>query len=132
MNIKNNIWIIGGGSLIAGLLLGYSVGVRPYDRGFGMTGDRYHGEPKIDNKYPDMHGAMDGMMGGLAGKTGDALDEAFLDDMIVHHEGAVRMAEQLLAETKRPELIKLGNDVVATQTKEIEMMKGWRKEWFNK
>ena len=126
------MWIIGGGSLIAGLLLGYCVGVRPYDRGFGMMGDRYYGESRGDNKYSGMHGAMDGMTGGLAGKTGDALDEAFLDGMILHHEGAVRMAEQLLTETKRPELIKLGNDVVTAQTKEIEMMKDWRTEWFTK
>jgi len=77
-----------------------------------------------------MHGAMDGMMMGLQGKTGDALDEAFLTEMIVHHEGAVSMARTLVAGTKRPELLKLGNDIITAQTKEIEMMTQWRKAWF--
>ena len=51
--------------------------------------------------------------------------------MIVHHEGAVDMAEMLLQKTKRPELVKLGNDIINAQTSEIEMMKEWRQVWFN-
>ncbi len=77
-----------------------------------------------------MHTSMDSMTAGLSGKTGDELDKAFIDEMIVHHEGAVEMAELLLAGTKRPELIKLGNDIITAQTGEIEMMKKWRAEWF--
>lgn len=77
-----------------------------------------------------MHGAMNGMMQGLEGKKGDALDQAFLDEMIVHHEGALDMAQALLAGTERPELIELGNAIIATQTREIQQMKLWRDEWF--
>lgn len=83
-----------------------------------------------DSLSSDMHGVMGGMMMGLEGKTGDALDEAFLSEMIVHHEGAVQMAQTLLQGTKRPELIKLGNDIITAQTQEIQMMKEWRKTWF--
>jgi uncharacterized protein (DUF305 family) len=64
------------------------------------------------------------------GKTGDTLDKAFLDEMIVHHEGAIEMATILLAGTKRPELIKLGNDIIVAQTREVQMMKEWRSQWF--
>lgn len=86
-------------------------------------------QPAADTQ---MHGAMDQMTGGLQGKTGAALEEAFLDEMIVHHEGAIEMAQALLADTKRPELIKVGNDIIDAQTGEIEQMKQWRKDWFGR
>ena len=79
-----------------------------------------------------MHEAMSGMMSGLEGKKGDAFDKAFLDEMIVHHEGAIQMAEVLLTQTTRPELIELGNNIITAQTGEIEMMKQWSKEWFGR
>lgn len=78
----------------------------------------------------DMNEMMMNMMSGLAGKTGDDFDKAFLSEMIVHHQGAVDMAREVLAKSKRPELTKLANDIISTQTKEIEMMKGWEKSWF--
>ena len=113
MENKNNILTIGLIALIIGLVAGYFTGTSR--------------SPVASN----MHGAMGGMMMGLEGKTGDALDLAFLNEMIVHHEGAVEMAQTLLRGTKRPELTKLGNDIITAQTQEIGMMKDWRKEWFN-
>jgi uncharacterized protein (DUF305 family) len=77
-----------------------------------------------------MGGAMDSMSMSLEGKTGDEFDRAFLDGMVVHHEGAVVMARQVLATSKRPELIKLAHDIIDAQTKEIGMMRGWRQAWF--
>jgi uncharacterized protein (DUF305 family) len=77
-----------------------------------------------------MHGAMDDMMVGLKGKTGDAFDKAFLDEMIVHHEGAVEMANQVLEVTKREELRNLAFQIIAAQTTEIEQMNAWRAAWF--
>ncbi|MDP3988900.1 MAG: DUF305 domain-containing protein [bacterium] len=119
-NTKNNVLVIGLLTLILGLTIGYFVGtIRP----------TYQQMPISTSS--GMHGAMSGMMMDLSGKTGDALDLAFLDGMIVHHEGAVEMAQALLKETKRPELIKLGNDIITAQTGEIKMMGEWRKAWFN-
>ncbi|MFM2383712.1 MAG: hypothetical protein RIQ72_284, partial [Candidatus Parcubacteria bacterium] len=66
---------------------------------------------------------------GLEGKTGLEFDQAFLSEMIIHHQGAVDMAKQVLATSKRPELMKLANEIIAAQTKEIEMMKKWQTEW---
>lgn len=86
----------------------------------------------MHNTDMGMGSAMDGMTGALQGKTGDELDEAFIDGMILHHEGAVAMARMLLAGTKRPELIQLGNDIISAQTAEIEMMRSWRAQWFNR
>lgn len=64
----------------------------------------------------------------LEGKTGDALDKAFLEGMIPHHQAAVDMAKYL-AGSKHPELVKLGADIIAAQTKEIEEMKAWQIKW---
>lgn len=121
METKNNVVVIGLLTLILGLGIGY----------FAGTSTTANKMPYQGRTSGGMHSAMGEMMIGLEGKTGDDLDEAFLDGMIVHHEGAVEMAEALLAGTKRPELIKLGNDIIAAQTQEIEMMREWRRNWFN-
>lgn len=84
----------------------------------------------MNNNGSAMQGMMHDMMTGLEGKTGDAFDKAFLAEMIVHHQGAVDMAEAVLATSKRPELISLAKDIIAAQTKEIGMMRGWQKAWF--
>lgn len=78
----------------------------------------------------DMHSMMDGMMATLDGKTGDEFDKAFLSEMIVHHQGAVDMAQAVLDTSKKPELIKLANEIITAQTKEIKMMQDWQKAWF--
>ncbi len=64
----------------------------------------------------------------LEGKTGDALDKAFLEGMIPHHQAAIDMAKYL-AGSKHPELVKLGADIIAAQMKEIEEMKAWQIKW---
>ena len=79
----------------------------------------------------NMDDMMKDMMAKLDGKTGDAFDQAFLSEMIVHHEGAVVMAEAVLKSSKRPELIKLANDIIKAQNGEIVAMKNWQKAWFN-
>ena len=84
-----------------------------------------------DREMGSMAAMMHDMNAMLDGKTGDAFDQAFLKEMIVHHEGAVAMAEKVLEVSKRPELIKLANDIIKAQTTEIEMMKQWQGEWFN-
>lgn len=84
----------------------------------------------MSNVGMDMDSMMEGMMAGLAGKTGDAFDKEFLEEMIVHHQGAVEMAKAVLATSKRPELIQLASDIIEAQTKEITMMQAWEKAWF--
>jgi uncharacterized protein (DUF305 family) len=82
------------------------------------------------DEHMNMQEMMHEMNATLEGKVGDELDQAFLNEMIVHHEGAVEMAQLLLKGTKRPELIKLANDIISAQNTEIEMMKKWNQEWF--
>jgi uncharacterized protein (DUF305 family) len=68
---------------------------------------------------------MDAM---LKGRTGDALNKAFLEGMIPHHQGAIEMAKYL-ASSDKPELVKLGADIIAAQQKEIDQMKAWQLAW---
>ncbi len=103
------------------------------DNGYARGGQMMHRMPDgrmMNNVGMDMDSMMQGMTASLNGKTGDAFNKEFLAQMIIHHEGAVAMAKQVLATSKRPELLKLANDIISAQTKEIDMMKGWQSEWF--
>ncbi len=87
------------------------------------------------------HGGMnhDGMKkGGMMDHNMDVgpadanYDLRFLDSMIPHHQGALVMSQEVLAKSKRPELIKLAKGILADQKKEIAQMKLWRKQWYPK
>lgn len=84
----------------------------------------------MHNDSMGMGGAMDDMMQGLAGKTGDAFDKAFLSEMIMHHEGAVEMAEAALKDAKHQEIKDMANAIISAQTTEIQQMKEWQKSWY--
>lgn len=63
--------------------------------------------------------------------TADApFDAAFIDSMIEHHQGALAMAEELKANTERPELLTLADAIIAAQTTEIAQMQEWRAAWY--
>jgi uncharacterized protein (DUF305 family) len=78
-----------------------------------------------------MSGMMMDMTARLKGKTSAELEKIFLEDMIVHHQGAVDMSKELLKGTNRPELIQFANDIISAQSKEIDMQKKWLKEWYS-
>lgn len=138
MKNNNPTIIVGLLALIAGLLLGYFFGTNTMPHYRFPTSDFMHeeisehmyGEEIIDGDGAMMH-AMDEMMLGFRGKSGEEYEEAFLRGMIVHHLGAVRMAEELLEETDRPELRAFAEDIVNVQSQEIETMKGWLETWFS-
>ena len=56
------------------------------------------------------------------------VDANFLQEMIYHHEGAIGMAKDILKYTKDPELRKLAENIVTTQSKGIEEMKALLKK----
>lgn len=78
----------------------------------------------------DMGAMMMDMTARLEGKKGDALDKIFLEDMIVHHQGAVDMAVLLRDGTNRAEMKKFAEDIIRVQTAEIAQMEAWEKSWF--
>lgn len=77
-----------------------------------------------------MHGQMNTMTASLEGKTGDEFDKAFLAEMIVHHEGAVQMAEMALQSAGHIELKEMAEAIISAQNTEIFQMKEWQKTWY--
>lgn len=69
------------------------------------------------------------MVDDLKGKSGDDLDKAFIEGMIVHHQGAIDMAKQVQTSAKHEEVRKLADDIVKAQTGEISQMRDWKKQW---
>jgi uncharacterized protein (DUF305 family) len=122
--------------LQTGLLIGLLVvlsGVSGYLIGQGRESATVHtmaDGSKMDNASMGMHDEMQNMMLGLSGKTGDELDKAFLKEMVVHHEGAVEMAEAVLASGKHEELKEMARAIIAAQTAEIAQMKAWSAAWY--
>jgi uncharacterized protein (DUF305 family) len=58
-------------------------------------------------------------------------DRAFIDAMVPHHQAAIEMAtEAKEAGLDQPELIKIADDIIATQQAEIDQMLEWREQWF--
>ena len=72
------------------------------------------------------HGGMmsDDDMSSLMGASGPEFDQMWLTMMIEHHEGAIEMAQDVLATTSNPEVEQLATAVVQGQEKEITTMKG--------
>jgi len=75
-----------------------------------------------------------GMMGGgmmnrdqmrsMTGANAD-FDRMFLQMMIPHHESAIAMAQQALAQAEHPEIKTLAQNIVTTQHAEIAEMRGY-------
>ena len=76
-----------------------------------------------------MGSSMDQMMGSIKDNSGYKFDQAFINVMIVHHEGAIKMAEQAKHKADHQEIKDLAENIVNTQTSEIEQMKQWKKDW---
>lgn len=66
------------------------------------------------------------------GNTDAQFDQRFLQAMITHHEGAIKMAKQVLVPTERSEIHDLAKNIIESQSEEITTMKAWLKEWYGK
>ncbi len=54
------------------------------------------------------------------------VDHDFVSMMVPHHRGAVEMAQTYLKSGRDPEIRKLAQNIVDSQTKEIRFMRGWQ------
>lgn len=112
------------------LLIGVGLGYFFAPRHAPMGVNSMPGENTTMGGESMMHDSMEGMVAALNGKTGDAFDEAFLAEMIAHHEGAVEMAEAALANAKHQELKDMAQAIISAQTVEIDQMKAWQRSWY--
>jgi len=84
----------------------------------------------------DLPGMRDGMEDMDLSKL-DALKEndfdlEFIRQMVPHHEGAVTMVNDILTRDVHPELKSLAENIVKSQSNEIETMKAWQAAWQRK
>jgi uncharacterized protein (DUF305 family) len=113
--------IVGLAAFIVGAAGSYfTVWNTPMNGGYAMQGMNHSG----------MQGEMDGMTRALDGKTGDEFDKAFLAEMIMHHQGAVVMAEAALVNAEHEEIKTMANAIISAQTTEIKQMRDWQKDWY--
>ena len=81
----------------------------------------------MDHSSHDM-GAMDGMMSAddrerLGGANGATFDRMWVEMMIVHHEGALTMAQREVADGKDPAALALAQSIIESQSAEIAAMR---------
>ena len=60
------------------------------------------------------------------------MDAHFIEQMIPHHEDAITMAKLALTKAKYPEIKQLSESIIDSQSKEIDQMGAWYKEWFGR
>ena len=84
--------------------------------------------------YPGRDTSVDyePMMRDLSGLSGNALDRAFLQDMVPHHMMAVMMSQQLVSGdlAEHDAVVPFAENIRDTQHQEIRTMAGWLAAWF--
>lgn len=63
-------------------------------------------------------------------RNANPFDREFVDMMVPHHRGAIRMAQAVLAKTKDAELRELARGIISMQQKEIKEMNAFRERHF--
>lgn len=94
---------------------------------------RLFGGPRSAADHASMGLPADQMGMGMdaqALETAKPFDSAFIDMMIPHHQGAIRMARIELAEGDNDETKSLASVIITAQSVEIEQMNAWRAQWY--
>ncbi len=73
---------------------------------------------------------MDHMGAGAELAKARPFDRAFVDEMVPHHIGAVRMARRIAKRTRDPELRRLAQQIAAAQIKEVAAMNDFRRREY--
>lgn len=123
--MKNKNTII----ITLGIIIALGVG---YIAGSSNSNNKNTGNMMRNSYGSNMQDMMTDMNSGLVGKNGDDFDKAFLGEMIVHHQGAVQMAQLALTNANHKEIKDLANAIINAQNKEIETMLGWSKAWYGR
>ncbi len=84
------------------------------------------------------NGAGTGMMGGASGggmmgngsQATTPYDLRFMDDMIMHHEGAIMSARMMISQSAHPELRDLARRIIVGQQTQADQMRAWIRQWY--
>lgn len=81
------------------------------------------------NNQTQASSTMSAMQTQFAGYKGAEYDRVFLASMIVHHQGAIQMAQMASGNASHQEIKDMANNIITAQTTEIAEMQGWQKAW---
>jgi len=57
-------------------------------------------------------------------------DLRFMDDMIMHHEGAIMSARMMISQSAHPELRDLARRIIAGQQAQVDQMRAGIRQWY--
>lgn len=76
------------------------------------------------------------MMGGQVDlerlEASEDFDRDFIEMMIPHHSMGIMMAGMAGRTTEREEMREFTDDIITTQSEEIDQMRGWYQEWYGR
>ncbi len=127
--MNNKTYLIAAMCLIIGAAAGMGITRASMNDSGKQVMSMDHSSPQANHT---MSSGMDAAASNLKGKQGLDFDEAFISDMIVHHQGAVAMATLASANAQHQEIKDLAKAIVSAQTTEINQMRQWQKDWFGK
>lgn len=104
------------GALLGGILIWVLVGNSAKTNQSGFMGMM---SPSGDNQV-----SRQGMAGNI--------DAHFIEQMIPHHEDAITMAKLGLEKATNEEIKTLSKNIIDSQQKEIDRMRGWYKDWYGR
>ncbi len=58
-------------------------------------------------------------------------DRHFLEMMLYHHQGTIEMVKLAPSRSKHPEMLKLADSMLQTQTREMSQLQSWYKSWYD-
>jgi uncharacterized protein (DUF305 family) len=93
------------------------------------AGGSASGAPSAMMTSPMMSGQASAMMSPPASADHNAADLSFAQQMIVHHQGAVEMADLAPSRAANQDVMDLAAGIKAAQAPEIEQMTGWLALW---
>lgn len=64
----------------------------------------------------------------MSAYKGKGPDSAFVDAMLLHHQNALDMAAEALAQSNNPDVLDLARQIIVDQSAEMRMFKAWQFE----
>ena len=125
--MKNNSLIYGLAGLVIGSLLTFVVTSSTKPQMMQQSTQKMDTEETGSKMGMGM--SMDDMMNSMKDKGEDEFDQAFIEAMIPHHQGAIEMAKEAQKKSQHEEIKRMADDIISAQSKEIEMMRQWQKDW---
>lgn len=101
--------------------------------GVGYVASRPDPTPPAASAAQTASGSSAGMMtGGPMGSFSSTqpFDLQFIDQMTMHHQGAIVSARNMIADSPRPDMRALANAIITDQTAQVRQMQAWRQQWY--